>query len=96
MRTAKALTISNIKGLATISELDDMVGIHAVHGLSLAAPMAALHSLAPTTSTGYDEGTPALELGCILDRNNPPWWQLGGASVEGTDERGEGEQLRHA
>jgi hypothetical protein len=96
MRCAKALTIVETKWLSTITKLNDVVGIHAVLRLCPAAPMAMrVYCLASTTSPSHHHCTPALELGCIVDRINPPWWQLGGASVEGTDERGEGEQLRH-
>src|SRR5262245_12066887 len=96
MRCAKALTIVDIKGLATILKLNDVVGIHTMLRPSPAAPVPMVDGLTPTTSTGHDLRTPDLELGCGVDRIRLPEWQLGGASGEDTDKRGEGAQLGHA
>jgi hypothetical protein len=96
MRCAKALTIVEIKWLTTITKLNDVVGIHAVLGPCLAAPVPLVNGFAPITSTGHHLGTPGLELGGVVDRIHLPGRQPCGAGVEGTDERGEGTQLGHA
>ena len=72
-----------------------MVGIHAVLRLCLSAPVAMVHCLAPTTCTGYYLSTPCLELRRAVDRIDLPWWQLGGAGVEGADQRGESAKFGH-
>jgi hypothetical protein len=69
---AKALTIVDIKGLATVLKLDDMVGMHAVLGPCLAAPVPILKRLAPTAGTGHHLSTPGLELGAVVDWVNAP------------------------
>ena len=68
MRGAKTLTIIEIKWLALITKFNDVVGIHAVLGLCPAAPMAMVHCLTPTTSTGHYLGTPPSELGRVVQR----------------------------
>ena len=54
-----------------------------------------VHCLTPTTSTGYDLSTPALELRRAVDRIHLPWWQFGGARVEGADQLGENAKFGH-
>jgi hypothetical protein len=69
MRCTKALTISNIKGMTTIIELDDVVGIDAVLGCCLGATVVAMvDPLTPTISTGYYLSAPTSELGGVVDR----------------------------
>jgi hypothetical protein len=69
MRCTKALTIVWIECTTTILELDDVVGIHAVGGCCLDAPMAmAINSLAPGTGTGDHLGSPPTEGWAIVDR----------------------------
>jgi hypothetical protein len=74
MRCAQALAIVEIKWTTTITKLHDVVGIHALLGLCLTAPMpTVVHCLTPTTSTGYYPGTPYLELTGIVGWVNLSW-----------------------
>jgi hypothetical protein len=69
MRCAKALTISQVEGLATITKLGDVVGIDAVLGVCLGASVAmVVDRFTPTTGTGFHLRTPRSELWGIVDR----------------------------
>jgi hypothetical protein len=101
VRCTKALTVCNIKRLATITKLDDVVSIHPVLRVCPAAPVAmVIDGLAPGASTGDHPTTPGLELACVVDRVSllgrlvSRWW-LGGAGVEASDQWAESTELGH-
>jgi len=80
---------------ATILDLYYMVSIHTVLRVCLAAPIAMIYCLTPSTSTGYYNRAPCPVLwgGVLycLDLG----WQGYGSGVDGTHQWGEGSQLGH-
>lgn len=102
MRCAKALTISKIKGLATITHLDDVVGIDPVLGICLGATVAVvIDMLALTTSTRFHLIAPSLELRRVIDRVTiagcarwDGWWP-DGAGIDSADRWCERTKLGH-
>jgi hypothetical protein len=89
MRRTQALTIVEIERLTTIPQLDDVIGIDPVRGLSLGAAVAMRNDLALATSTSDDLSTPGLELWCVVDRVHPLSRHPGYAGVDDTNARRE-------
>ena len=65
--STQTLTISYIKGLTSILQLHHVISIDLVPWPSVGALDAMIHPLTPTMCTGYDLGTPSLELWCVVD-----------------------------
>ena len=67
MRLAKALTVSNIKGLPTIFDLDDVICVDPMLRPCLGTPMAMDHGLTPTLCPAYHVPTPGPVLVGVVD-----------------------------
>jgi hypothetical protein len=63
MRTAKASTIGNVERCATITNLDGMIGKHAIEWLCPSAANAMCHDLASATGSSDDLCSPRSKLG---------------------------------
>jgi hypothetical protein len=62
MRATQALAIGNVEWWTTITDLNDMIGKHAMDRLSLGASIAVRNGFAPATCSSQDPGTPFTEL----------------------------------
>lgn len=93
--STEALPVTEIERMATITQLDDVVGIHAVRGMCLGAPVPIVLSLAPVSCPGHDLGTPGPEGWGIVDCIFPFLLRPDCPAVHGPDHRGEGTQSSH-
>jgi hypothetical protein len=82
VRCTQTLTVINIEWLATIRELNDVVGIDAVMWCCFAAPLPIDNGLAPIACTLDHLGTPGCELRRVVDPVDLP--------RRGPHERGDG------
>jgi len=87
MHCAKALTVSDIEWLATIFELNDMIGDHPVFGPSVGAPEPTLDRLTSIVGTVHHLLTPGPEFGGVVERVLVLAWQACGADVDRANER---------
>jgi hypothetical protein len=69
MGPTQASTIVDIVHCTTITQFNDVIGIHAMVGTSLGAPVpVVVHCLTPRTGPGHHLSPPGSELGRGVDR----------------------------